>query len=139
MWTKIVTLVLPFMAAMGVVFATTAAKELPDISYKGNTLEGWTSMLKSSSVDSRREAAISIAEMGPLAKDAVGDLVKALDDDDQIVRCVAAQALGNIGPDAKDAAKIIREKMLTSDKPFYQSCLAALRKIDGKSASSKTW
>ncbi|MBM4068523.1 MAG: HEAT repeat domain-containing protein [Planctomycetes bacterium] len=44
-----------------------------------------------------------LAMVGPPAKDAVEELVKALEDKSPRARMVAARALGNIGPDAKAA------------------------------------
>jgi hypothetical protein len=45
--------------------------------------------------------------LGPYAKEAVGPLTAALNDSEALVRLSAARALGEIGPDAKDALPVL--------------------------------
>ena len=56
--------------------------------------------LKSLTVAERLRAAKDLARLGWLAREALPVLITALEDDDAKVREVAAQAIGNMGPDA---------------------------------------
>ena len=61
--------------------------------------------LRSADPKVRAEAATDIGgEFGPDAKAAVPELVKRLFDPFAAVRCASAEALGRVGPGAKDAA-----------------------------------
>ena len=51
----------------------------------------------------RRQAAETLARIGPASAPAVPDLVRALSDQDPLVRRAAARALGQVGPAAADA------------------------------------
>ena len=51
----------------------------------------------------RRQAAETLARIGPASAPAVPDLVRALSDEDLLVRRAAARALGQVGPAAADA------------------------------------
>ena len=87
-------------------------------------------------------AALALHELGPVAKDAVPGLTKALANEKEEVRQEAAMALGAIGPDAKDAVptltKLIDDKMVNVQNaailalgrigPDAKSSAAALRK-----------
>jgi HEAT repeat protein len=74
--------------------------------------------LKSPEVDVRRAAARALGEIGPGAKDAVPELVEALDDTDTDL--IAVWALGQIGPAAIAAAPAMKrwlEKVDSSCRP----------------------
>jgi len=62
----------------------------------------------------RREAILTLAEIGKPAAPAVGQLVKALDD--ELDRTPAVYAIGRIGAATGDGEKIIRGYMNSSDK-----------------------
>ena len=55
----------------------------------------------------RMLAAMALSAVGEGAKDAVPDLIQALQDQDISVRYYAAYALGKIGEDAKDAVPVL--------------------------------
>ncbi len=63
--------------------------------------------LKSPDINIRREAARSLGEIGPRAKDAVPELIEALNDEDMDL--ITVRALGRIGPAAKAAAPAITQ------------------------------
>jgi len=60
----------------------------------------------------RREAVGVLARMGPEAKEAVPDLIRLLDDEDEATRKLAARALGRIGPDAAPAVPALKRMLL---------------------------
>jgi len=68
--------------------------------------------------------------MGPAAKDAVPALIKALGDEDWVLRQNAAEALGEIGPAAKDALPKLKE-LAEKDKDarVQQTAKQAIEKI----------
>ncbi len=72
--------------------------------------------LHSEDVIVRRNAASSLALIGPDAVDAVPDLIEALDDRDKETRRSAAWAPAHIGPGAMEAAPALIENLSDSDE-----------------------
>jgi hypothetical protein len=72
--------------------------------------------LRSHEINIRRDAARALGEIGPGAKDAVPELVKALEDDDMDL--IAVWTLGRIGPTAIAAAPAIKRWL----KKLNSSC-----------------
>jgi HEAT repeat protein len=84
-----------------------------------NEVQRYRESLKSPEVDVRRAAARALGEIGPGAKDAVPDLVEALNDADMDL--IAVWALGKIGPAAIAAVPAMRrwlEKVHSSCRPL---------------------
>ena len=85
----------------------------------------------------RLDALIRLGEMGPKAKDAVGDLVKAVDDRLPVMRSQALWALGKVGPDAKAAVprllKLIEDEWATP-RDLRETAGQALKAIDPTAA-----
>ena len=71
----------------------------------------------------------TLAMVGPPAKDAVGELIKTLDDPSPRVRMTAARALGNIGPDAKKAEDALTKATKDAEGNVRQIAEAALVQI----------
>jgi HEAT repeat protein len=71
----------------------------------------------------------TLAMIGPRAKNAVGELTKALDDPAPRARMTAARALGNIGPDAKAAEDALAKAEKDDDANVQQIAKAALAQI----------
>jgi HEAT repeat protein len=71
----------------------------------------------------------TLAMIGPRAKDAVGELTRALDDPTARHRMTAARALGNIGPDAKAAVDRLTMAEKDDDANVRQIATAALTQI----------
>ena len=71
----------------------------------------------------------TLAMVGPRAKDAVGELIKALDDPAPRARMTAARALGNIGPDAKPAQDALAKAEKDPDGNVQKIAQAALAQI----------
>ena len=65
--------------------------------------------LGASDRDTRREAGFQLQKLGPRAKAALPELIKALDDPDRQVWASAVAAIAAIGPDAKDAVSVLIE------------------------------
>jgi hypothetical protein len=87
-------------------------------------------MLKSDDAPGVRLACLqTLAMVGPPAKDAVGELIKTLDDPTARVRMTAARALGNIGPDAKAAEPALMKATNDADNNVKQIAQAALTQI----------
>ena len=126
---KLVFWVIPFVAAMTAFLAGTAFDSQTKAEFKGATVETWAATLKADDVESRRQAAAILAEMGGGARRAMADLVEALDDADPEVRRLAVQSLGNIGPDAREASGLIADKLADGDMSFQRDGVRALRNI----------
>jgi HEAT repeat protein len=71
----------------------------------------------------RKEAAKTLADIGPESRSAVQELVKALEDSQTDVRQYAALALGKIGPDASAAEPSLQKTL--KDKDQEVRCQAA--------------
>jgi len=84
--------------------ATQPGKEAPDSGETGpSEVDRQIELLGSNDRRVRVAAAEALGGIGPAAKTAVGDLIRALADKESEVRYVTATALGEIGPAAKDA------------------------------------
>src|SRR5262249_13219264 len=71
----------------------------------------------------------TLAMVGPPAKDAVNELIRALEDPEPRARMTAARALGNIGPDAKAAERALMKAEKDSDTNVRTIAQAALTQI----------
>jgi HEAT repeat protein len=77
----------------------------------------------------REKAARSLGKLGGQAKDAIQPLTALLRDPDKGIRRAAADALGQLGPDAVVAAPKLRE-LVASDPAIADAARAALDKIE---------
>src|SRR5262245_22779562 len=85
--------------------ALAAPADKGEPAYRGKPLSAWLGKLRGDNVKDRQEAAVALDEgIGPKGKAAVGALIAALEDEDEVVHSRAASALGKIGPAAKRAA-----------------------------------
>ena len=80
----------------------------------------------------RKDAVNVLRVIGPAAKEAIPDLVKALKDEDKYVRYLAAFALRRIGPAAKDAIPALSEALVDEYGPVREEALKALDQIKGQ-------
>ena len=72
----------------------------------------------------------TLAMVGPRAKEAVPELIKALKDPAPRARMNAARALGNIGPDAKEARTALAQAEKDADDNVQKIARAALAQIN---------
>ena len=84
--------------------------------------------LKDEDVQTRRNAAKALGEIGPGAKEVVPALIAALKDKDKEVRTSAAFALGQIGPAAKEAVPALE----AAARDGVVGAESALKEIRGK-------
>lgn len=79
-----------------------------------------------------------IRQMGPKAKEIIGDLALELKDDDPQHRREAAFALAAIGPDAKDATPFLIEVLTNDEEPSVRhAAIYAIGKIGPDAAAAK--
>ncbi|MCB7130043.1 MAG: HEAT repeat domain-containing protein, partial [Candidatus Brocadiales bacterium] len=77
----------------------------------------------------RVNAALTLGNMGPRARDATTILAKALEDEDSDVRLAAAQALGSIGREALDAASALSKARRDPDMRVRKQAKESLMDI----------
>lgn len=77
-------------------------------------------------------AALTLAEIGPGAKIAVGPLVSAMSNSDTHVRMQAAYALGRLGSEAREALPTLLAAMYDTNKDVRTQALAAVGQIGGR-------
>ena len=85
-----------------------------------------------------REAAISLAKIGPAAKAAVPELAKVLADWDAAKVPAVAYALGRIGPDAKAALPALRDVLKSKKSVAAEASAWALTQIEPESEEIAT-
>ena len=68
---------------------------------------------------------------------AIGPLVEALADDDGGVRCAAAEALGNMGPAAREAVPVLEKLLRDKDPGIRQAAAEALKRIREEQGQGK--
>ncbi len=96
----------------------------------GGRFAGWISLLRSKNHYFQDMAKSKLIRMG---KSAIPVLQKALEDDYACVRQSAAEALGEIGPEAKEAVPALEKALEGDDLSFVREAVAkALTKITGK-------
>jgi uncharacterized protein (TIGR03067 family) len=126
-WLRLLTVAGPVLFA-GRLGADEPVKA-PQKTYLGKTAKQWAARLTDKEWGERWWAAEALAEIGPPAKDAVPDLIKALKDPEHFVRGAAARALGSIGPAAADAVPalaLMLDEVSLLTRPY---ALKALKEI----------
>jgi HEAT repeat protein len=78
-----------------------------------------------------RSSMAALVKLGPKA---VPALIKAMDDQQYAGRNLALEALGAIGPSAKEALPAIRKRLVTDDLPAYCQLVEVKWRIDGDAA-----
>ena len=92
-------------------------------SYLGVATAGWVAALKSSDPLERRLAAHALAEIGPMAREAVPPLSEALRDSESFVRVWAAAALARVEPENLNAVPALVAG--THDESYFVRSLSA--------------
>ena len=128
--------------------------------YKGKSLSAWIEQLTDRSATARQDAAEALGKMGAPAKPAIGPLIAALGDSDEVVRDAAAtalsafgkdavgpltnslkhkeaavrrgaaDALGGIGPTARAAIPALRDALPDKDEDVRKAVADALKRIE---------
>jgi HEAT repeat protein len=108
----------------------------PEKVYQGKRTSLWVKQLRESRGPSDRwRAAVAIGEIGPEAREAIPDLIRALQDRDYLVRWAAAKALGRFGPEARAAVPPLQELAAKDpNPPVRREAAEALGKIDPEAA-----
>ncbi len=96
---------------------------------RGGEVPGLLLTLKSEKAAERAGSARTLGEIGPAAKDAVGDLGAALKDADKEVRRCAAQALGDIGPASASAAGALTAMLKDADWQVRRAAAYSLGRL----------
>jgi hypothetical protein len=88
-------------------------KPAGDAIYKGKSAAEWAAQLHDKDGGKRAKAAVALRAMGPRARDAAPDLIRALKDKEPEVRSGAALALGKIGASeaVSEIAALLQDKM----------------------------
>jgi HEAT repeat protein len=111
------------LVCLGCLAASASAAEIPEL----------VKQLKDPDSATRRNAAKSLGEAGPDAKEAIPALAAALKDNDLFVRRFAAQSLGEIGPSARSASpdllKVIKDPKEKTE--VLEAAATALGKLGG--------
>jgi HEAT repeat protein len=94
-----------------------------DVVYKGQPMSAWVAQVKGGDAFSRQEALKAFEEIGPGDEDIVPNLADAMQDESWEVRLLAAQALGRIGPKAKEAVPALNAAL---GKEFNKNVLRAI-------------
>ena len=106
---------------------TPPAKKSPAKKVRGKTMAEWMAQLQSGDRNKRLKAGQALAKFG---KKPVPQLIKQLKHKDVARRRRAAQALGVIGPNAKDAIPQLKEAIEDVDERVREYARDALKKIE---------
>ena len=87
-------------------------------------------VLKSQEKEARIDACVKLARAGSKAAAATEPLIPLLQDEDPVVRRLAAYALGEIGPEAKAALPALKEMARDADRDAVRQVINSLKKID---------
>jgi HEAT repeat protein len=80
----------------------------------------------------KAKIADALAQIGPLAAEAVPALIEAMEDKDMTVRERVITALGQIGPAAKAAIPVLTAATKDKDSDYAFFATIALKRIEGK-------
>ena len=99
--------------------------------YDGKPAREWIEQLRNGDNDARRQAAYALGQIRPPARQAIPELVRALDDQYLELCWYAVDALGRIGPAAQEAVPAIVDaiKDPANDQYFRRNAATALGRI----------
>jgi HEAT repeat protein len=105
---------------------TLASHDIPLLSLQEIIFSLRETLLKDPDAQVRSSVASALGSIGPTAKDAVPDLVQALNDTNPQVRSNAASALEKMGTDAKDAVPDLIKALHDQDAEVRSNVVTAL-------------
>jgi HEAT repeat protein len=120
---------LTFLLALGLAVPATAAEPAA----RGKPLSAWVEALKTPKT--REQALLAIADIGPEARDAVGDVTPFLKDDSPLVRVRAAQALWRINRD-KEVVGVLAEALADRDGKVRAAAAKAVGDVGPSAADA---
>jgi HEAT repeat protein len=104
-------------------------EEAPD---KSVNVSAQIAALKGPAKETVQNACVELAKAGPLAAPAVSTLIPLLKDNDALTRRLAAYALMEIGPAAKEALPALEAIKEDPDRAVAEQVVNSLRLIDPK-------
>jgi HEAT repeat protein len=105
-------------------------------SYTKAAVPALIDIIKGSDKGDRQSAVQVLTQIGPSGRPAVPALIEALKNDQQdACRGFAAKALGNIGPDAKEALSLLRETCKAESRRLRMNSAEAILSIDPEEPS----
>ncbi len=102
-----------------------------------STIGALRQQLAADSLDERIDAARQLGDWGPMARDAVPELVAALTGDDLLLRYEAAYTLGSIGPDAAGSVPALLALLSDEADLLRYVALNALRRMRSPTADTR--
>jgi HEAT repeat protein len=111
-----------------------AAGALQDMTFQmGSKLDGLTPVLTAALRDEdaevREHAAMALWHIGPAAKAAVPELIRALGKNNRRAHWACMRALGSMGPSASAAVPVLVELLQGPDSDLYEAAASALGNI----------
>jgi HEAT repeat protein len=100
--------------------------------FQGRLVQAWLDDLRAPDEPSNREALEALGAMGPDDKDAVPELIRALEDENALVRAGAARGLGRIGAAAQQALPALQAAGENSHGKDLKELLQAHARIEGR-------
>jgi HEAT repeat protein len=101
--------------------------------FQGRPVQAWLDDLRAPDLPTCQEALEALGTMGPDNQDAVPELIRALEDENALVRAGAARGLGRIGPAARQALPALQSARENSHGKDLKEMLQARARIEGRS------
>jgi hypothetical protein len=101
--------------------------------WQGRTIKQWLLLEKSEKEEEGESVSAKpvLDQIGPEEVDLVPALKVLMKDDDPYVRRGAVRLIGQIGPNAKDAAEALEDSITDPDKGVVKETLAARKRLRG--------
>jgi hypothetical protein len=100
--------------------------------FRGRPLRAWLEDAASMDTTTRQDAFDALDRMGPENREAVPELVQALQSGNSLVRAAAARALGRIGPAAREAIPALEEAAQNGERADLREIIDARGRIEGR-------
>ncbi len=104
--------------------------------HRGRPVRDWLDDLRTLDPATRQEALEALGSMEEANRDAIPELIRALEDDNHLVRAGAARALGRIGPAARDSIPALEAASMESRRVDLREIIEARGRIEGRPSAS---